>query len=43
MSNEEIAKCWSVLKAMLTMWGYSELQASDLVEFMEALEVNIQG
>jgi hypothetical protein len=42
MSDHEIAKCWSVLKSMLSMWGYSDIQASDLVEFMETLEVNIQ-
>jgi len=42
MSNEEIAKCWRVLKAMLELWGYSDLQASDLVEFMNTLEQEIQ-
>jgi hypothetical protein len=42
MSNEEIAKCWNVLKAMLSLWGYSDLQASDLVEFMQTLEQTIQ-
>ena len=42
ITNEEIRKCWYVLKGMLEMWDYSEIKAADLVEFMDKLESEIK-
>jgi len=38
MSNEEIARCYRVLKRILKQWDAFSLEASDVVELMDALE-----
>ena len=41
MTDNEIRKVYEILKSMLTMWGFSSLEANDLVVFMDSLEATI--
>lgn len=38
MSNEEIAKCWSMLKAIAELRLFYGLEADDLVNLMDTIE-----
>jgi len=42
MSNEEIARCWRLLKALAELGMWFDISSDDLVKLMETLEQEVQ-